>query len=133
MGEFHQSLLSIFERLGRARLSVMFVGEQAVSAMYSLIVDGREYHLQGGFNAQFARSVSLGSLHLGYSIERAFADGVQVIDLLVGGGRSTDFKRHFAIPLERSCLVQIVRSRRLRLAYGLLDAVRGSRRESLER
>ena len=127
MREFHQSLLSQFEQLGRSRLSVMYVGQQPVSAMYSLIVEGREYHLQGGFNAEFARSLSLGSLHLGYSIERAFADGVEVIDLLVGGGRSTDFKRHFARPVERSCLVQIVRSRRLRLGYGLLDALRSVR------
>jgi hypothetical protein len=50
-----------------------------------------------------------------------------VVDLLVGGGRSTDFKKHFATPLERSRLVQIVRSRRLRLGYGLLDVVRSAR------
>jgi hypothetical protein len=62
--------------------------------------------------------VSLGTLHLGYAIERAFRDTeVFSYDLLAGAGKNTFYKSHFRGEDVLFTTVEYVRSPVLKLAY----------------
>lgn len=86
------------------------------------------YDLQSGFAPSAVRGASLGKLHLGCELARAFADpGTDAFDLLAGQGMHADYKARLAadaVPLED---VRVVRSRWLR-AIGQLRRCRSALR-----
>ena len=126
--DFHKSLidrLSHHDHLGSLQLSVMDVGGRPVSCLYNLRMLDREYNLQGGFDEKSCPGLPIGLLHLGYAIERAAADGVRSVELLIGGGKNRDFKRDFAEGSRKISALQLVRSKRLKSIYWSYDMVRG--------
>lgn len=124
MRRFHERLVARLDGSGRSRMSVLEVGGEPVSALYNIEVGGREYNLQGGFDARFCPGVSLAKLHLGYAIEQACARDTCSLELLVGGGRIDDFKPEFSDEVCTVVTVQILRSRPLALAHQIADWLR---------
>lgn len=93
--QFHSRLL--LGPLGKgAILSYLIVDGGIVSASYNLKQEGVVYNIQSGYLEEFDKKVSLGTLHMGWLLEQAFADGkVFYFDFLAGFGRSEDYKKHY--------------------------------------
>ncbi len=116
---FHQRLLARLSDNQQARLSVLKSGDKVLSVLYDIRAGNRIYNLQAGFSEQFHSKISVGTLHLGYSIEQAFSDPAVVeYDLLAGAGKNTFYKRHFKGQIVPFTTVEYVRSPVLKLAYG---------------
>jgi len=119
----------VVEKLGDeiVRLSELRAGATAISVMLNLRVAGTEYYLQSGFDADHARGISPGYLHMGHAIEAACRDGLRRFDLLAGPGLHRDYKRDFgaqATPLQS---LQLVRKPLLRALFRIVDGLRASR------
>lgn len=110
MRNFHRHLVSAHGNGALCHASILVVGGRDVSALYNVRAAGREYNLQGGFDEQFARGLSMAFLHLGYVIERAIADKIDRVELLVGGGKKGNFKSSISQPVTKSASVHVLRS-----------------------
>jgi hypothetical protein len=93
---FHTNLCIDAAKQGNLRLSRLIVNGEVVSVLYNIVSNQVEYNLQAGYLEKFDKKLSLGTLHLGYAIERAFADeSIVYFDLLVGEGKNTPYKNSF--------------------------------------
>ncbi len=120
---FNLEFASRMAHTANLQCSVLTVAGRPVSALYNVRAGSREYNIQSGFDANFDKKLSLGYLHLGYAIERAFNDPeVEVFDLLGGEGKNAQFKHHLAPESYKLTTIQIVRSKPLKLAYGIYDS-----------
>lgn len=126
---FHSELSTELAADGLLSMSRLAVDGRTLSVLYNVIAQDREYNLQAGFDSDAQiKGVSLGYLHLGYSIERAFNDPrVRHYDLLAGVGMNEDFKSRFATSTRTLRSYQVVRSRSLRLGLKARDAARSLR------
>jgi len=117
---FHKRFLS---RLGTGRgfdLACILCGDIPISVIYNIRVKDAVFNLQSGFVEDFDRKLSLGTLHLGLSIEAAFNDtGVDSFDLLAGRGRKYFYKPRYHGEKVEFTTLQVVRKRSLKLVYRL--------------
>ena len=123
-----------FERLiahlpqdAAAHFSILVLNGVDASAAYNIRVGKREYNLQGGFDENAARGVSLGLVHTGYLIEQAFCEGIECLDLLVGGGKHHNFKEHVADVVCETATLHVVRAPLLQAGFRAHDALKGYR------
>jgi hypothetical protein len=124
-----RSIAFHLEFLGRAssegiepHLMVLSSGGRSVSVLYNVRHSGRVYNLQAGYEERFHKKVTLGTLHLGYSIESAFKQSsVNVFDLLAGEGKTTNYKRHLATHQISLSTLMVVRSPFFRFLYRVKD------------
>lgn len=126
--QFHERLIADLPEGARAHLSILQVGTVDLSAAYNIRVGTREYNLQGGFDENAVRGVSLGLVHTGYLIEEAFKDGIECLDLLVGGGKQHNFKERIADIVMRTSTLHVVRSPLLQASFRVHDALKAQRR-----
>ena len=124
MRKFHERLLRTFGTAATCHSSILTVGGRDVSALYNVRVAGREYNLQGGFDERYSGGCSVALLHLGYAIEAAFQDRILGIDLLVGGGKRSDFKASIADVVRRSVTVHMLRRGVRQGIYRAFDRVK---------
>ena len=103
---------------GALHVSELRAGSTSVSALLNACVDGqRLYNLQGGFDARACESLSPARLHWGLLIEEVFeARTVGCIDLLLGSGRTDDYKQEIARPGRSAITIQVLRNPMLRIA-----------------
>lgn len=74
---------------GEPQLLALRCGEQLISVLYNVKYQGCVYNLQSGFEESFHPKLAIGTLHLGYAIERAFQEeGTQTFDMLAGSGKT---------------------------------------------
>lgn len=115
---FHHRLLERLTPGMTCQLSNLSIDGVVRSILYDMQVGARTYNLQAGFEEDFDRKVSLGTLHLGYAIERAFEDpAVNAYDLLAGSGKNTFYKQHFNGHEVEFLTFQLVRRPHLRLLF----------------
>jgi CelD/BcsL family acetyltransferase involved in cellulose biosynthesis len=94
--DFHRSVAAAAAARGELRLSMLKVNGRVVSVLYNICFGGVEYNIQSAFEPGFHSKLSLGTLHMGYALERAFSDpGVCYFDLLFGNGKNEFYKRHY--------------------------------------
>lgn len=107
---------------GKPQLLELRVGEKLVSLLYNVKYQGRIYNLQNGFEENFHPKLAVGTLHLGYAIERAFQDvDVQFFDMLAGSGKNEDYKQRLANHSEPLISLMLIKHPVLKLLYGLKD------------
>lgn len=126
----HQGLIDRWAPLDRIRMSQLLLDGRVVSLLYDIRVGTVQYNIQMAFDPDIDRSLSIGLLHLGYSMEQAASQGVRTYDFLAGTGRSTDYKKRIA---SRQCGVATVQflSRPLPAAmFRLHDRLRGHSRQA---
>lgn len=116
---FHGQFLSRIEKEGGVpELSVLTCNHKAISVLYNVVFQGVTYNIQSGFDEFFHRKIALGTLHLGYSVEKAFDDpGVHTFDMLAGGGKNENYKERLATRKDPLISVMVVRSRLLKRLY----------------
>lgn len=118
---FHERVLARLPPALRAECSTIRVGDRVVSRLYDIRTSSVTYNLQSAYTTDFDPRVSLGTLHLGYAIERAFGQPhINAYDLLAGPGMNTFFKGRLNGKEQCFRTVQLFRSRRThRIQSGL--------------
>ena len=102
--------------------SLLYLDDQLLSVIINFRLGGRIYNMQLGYQQDFHRKISLGTLHLGYAIEAAFEDPeVDCFDFLLGEGKNSDYKRHLATDRLTASSWQVIRSPLLKLLYRVND------------
>lgn len=92
---FHQKMLESSAGIV-PHLSYLKIDGAVVSVSYNLDAAGVTYNLQSGYIEHFDKKTSLGTLHMGYEIERSFEHGaITNFDFLAGQGKVEDYKRHY--------------------------------------
>ena len=98
--------------------SVLSVNDEVVSVLFDVRVNGRQYNFQSGYLENFARNISLGTLHLGYQIEAAFSNpGIGFYDFMAGTGKNSDYKSAIANTSDELVTLALVRNPLLKFAY----------------
>ncbi len=116
---FHKRLIqSLADQGADIDLSLLALDGKPLSVLYNVRCGDRVYNLQSGYLESFHPKISLGTLHLGYAIEAAFAcpDALH-FDMLAGRGKQTDYKRAIADEVVSLWSYKIVRSPFLRALY----------------
>jgi Acetyltransferase (GNAT) domain len=125
----HREFATQMAGVGALRLSRLVVDGQVISILYNVVAGGREYNIQSAFQSGIPQLKSPGYLHLGYSLERAFADGLGSYELLAGFGRNTDYKAALARDRATISTIQLIRHpfwSRMYRTYDRLSARRGT-------
>ncbi len=117
--EFQTSLVAAMPETAELALTTVVLDSEPVSAVYDIRYGGVEYNFLQGFKADVHPKVSMGMLHFGYAIERAYASGIRRFDFLLGKGKSSDYKEHFKGETVQTNTVQVVRKPILKLLYRL--------------
>ncbi len=116
--DFHKSFIAHIEDDNCLELSLIVFEGNVVSALYNIKMGNKVFNLQAGFIEEFNKKISLGTLHLGYSIEQAFNDvKVNSFDLLAGEGKNSFYKERYKGEDVNFLTMQIVRKKRLKYLY----------------
>jgi hypothetical protein len=112
--------------------SLLKVDKKPVSAIVNVFLDGKIYNIQLGFMEGLDKRISLGTLHLGYTIEMAFeSEEIRSFDLLAGEGKSSNYKSHLAQKHATLESIQILRKPIIRLMYFVNDSLKGNYTKSI--
>lgn len=107
---------------GEPQLLALRCGDQLISVLYNVKLQGCVYNLQSGFEENLHPKLAVGTLHLGYAIERAFGEeGVHSFDMLAGSGKNENYKQRIATEGEPLISLMLVRHPVLKLLYRLKD------------
>ncbi|GAA0839901.1 hypothetical protein GCM10009113_04130 [Marinobacter szutsaonensis] len=107
---------------GEPQLLIVKCSGQPISLLYNVKYKGSIYNLQSGFNENFHNKLALGTLHLGYAIERAFMDeSVRCFDLLAGSGKHENYKSRIATESVELISLMVVRGTLLKALYYIRD------------
>jgi CelD/BcsL family acetyltransferase involved in cellulose biosynthesis len=122
--EFHTRLARRLAGRGELCLSRLRVGGQVVSVLYDIHRGAHQYNISMGFNPGFDGKVSLGLIHLGYSMEAAAERQVNRYDFLAGSGQHRDYKIHLSQARRNLSCVQVLRGYLLPSLYRWHDRAR---------
>jgi CelD/BcsL family acetyltransferase involved in cellulose biosynthesis len=122
--EFHARLARRLASRGELALSRLCVAGQVVSVLYDVRKGMRQYNISMGFDPSFSDRLSLGLLHLGYSMELAAERQVSTYDFLAGSGQHSDYKSHLSQARRNLSSVQVLRGHLLPSLYRWHDRVR---------
>lgn len=119
---FIDKLLTRLDQAGaHIDLSVITLDGEPVSTTLDIAAQGRCYNLQAGYAEDLVKNVSLGTLHLGYQIEKAFQAQYDHYDFMAGEGKNTQYKASLANCQTDLITLMLVRHPLLKLAYRLQD------------
>jgi CelD/BcsL family acetyltransferase involved in cellulose biosynthesis len=121
--EFHTRLAHRLASRGELALSRLRVGDQVVSVLYDLRKGVRQYNISMGFDPSFGSKLSLGLIHLGYSMEAAAERQVNSYDFLAGSGQRSDYKSNLSQTRRNLSCVQVLRGHLLPSLYRWHDRV----------
>jgi CelD/BcsL family acetyltransferase involved in cellulose biosynthesis len=118
---FHTTLARRLAARGELALSRLQVAGDVVSVLYDIRKGARQYNIKMAFDPAFSSRVSLGLIHLGFAMETASNQGVQLYDLLAGPGRANNYKRHLSQARRALSCVQMLRGPLLARLYRWRD------------
>jgi hypothetical protein len=104
-------------------LSVIYCDGKAVSAVLDLHYRQRIYNIQSGYVEKFPEGISLGTLHLGMQIEKAFSVDADYYDFMAGNGKNSNYKQSLATHSAEFASVMLVRSPLLKSLYRINDSL----------
>jgi len=92
---FHKKVLMNHPGI-KPSLSSLLIDSKLVSLSYNICADSVMYNLQSGYLEDYDKKVSLGTLHMGWEIEKSFTESsIEYFDFLAGYGKVEDYKRHY--------------------------------------
>ena len=104
-------------------LSVMYLDNKPISVVLDIEFRGRIYNIQSGFTERFPNGISLGTLHFGFQLERAFESDACFYDFMAGDGKNSNYKKALATHSEVLVSIMIVRSSLLKFLYVCKDLI----------
>lgn len=133
---FHNGAEHFHQAVNQALLSplssLICLDGVPISAIYCLDWQQRCYFIQAGFNVTLDKRLSLGLMHLLYSIE----DGLghyQSLELLVGRGMQSDYKLKLASDARQLSSWRWLKSPMMAGLFERYDQIKGESQPSLER
>lgn len=106
-------------------LSVLKVNGRAVSVVFDIRFNRRQYNIQSGYMEHFDKRISLGTLHFGYQIEKAFASkNIDFYDFMAGSGKHSDYKKNLTNSQDQLISLLLVRNPYMKLAYKAQEQIR---------
>ncbi len=132
--DFHRAVAPLLAARGFMRLYRLFVGGQAVAAVYGLEVGGRFYYYQSGMDPAWAAR-SPGMVLTGRTVEDAYARGLSFYDFLRG---TEPYKLDWAAEAHETVALRLrspgLRAEAFQVAEGAFATARGvARRVASER
>lgn len=120
---FNTALLKrVVSEGGEPQLLALKSDGKLISVLYNVKYQGCVYNLQSGFEENFHPKLAIGTLHLGYAIERAFQEeGTQSFDMLAGSGKNENYKQRLATESEPLVSLMLIKNPVLKLLYRLKD------------
>lgn len=110
-------LHSINNEGGEVDLSVIYQNEEPISAILDVTYQQRVYNIQSGYLEKFGDGISLGTLHFGFQIEKAFGTSSSFYDFMAGDGKNSNYKKLLANANCAFVSCMVVRSSSLKLLY----------------
>lgn len=93
---FHKKISEYYLKKDSLELLVLLEDNIPLAVCYDIKVENTKYNIQLGFYSFANNKVSIGTLMLGYSIEKAHESSlIEYYDLLAGQGKNTFYKKHF--------------------------------------
>lgn len=102
---------------GEIDLSIIYQNEKPISAVLDVTYQQRIYNIQSGYLEKFSDGISLGTLHFGYQIEKAFTSSALFYDFMAGDGKNSNYKKSLANTECTFISCMVVRSRPLKVLY----------------
>lgn len=120
---FHKEIIGNCNEFGLGvDLSVLIVNGKCESVIFNYLLGGRVYNISSGFNEQFHKKIAIGTLHLGYIIEKSFVNpAINKFDFLAGNGKKTNYKKSLATGEVELYSIKVVRSKKMKTLYFLKD------------
>lgn len=112
---------------GEPELSVMYCNDRPISAVLDLQYRQRIYNIQSGYVEEFSGGISLGTLHFGFQLERAFESGALFYDFMAGNGKHGNYKASLATASDGFVSLMFVRNPMLKLLYKVNDGLKAIR------
>lgn len=110
-------LRNISSEGGEIDLSIIYQNEKPISAVLDVTYQQRIYNVQSGYLEKFSDGISLGTLHFGYQIEKAFTSPALFYDFMAGDGKNSNYKKLLATTECTFISCMVVRSRPLKVLY----------------
>jgi hypothetical protein len=93
---FHTKISEHYLKKDSLELLVLLEGNVPLAVCYDIKVENTQYNIQLGFSNLSSNKLSLGTLMLGYAIEKAHeTPSIEYYDFLAGSGKNTFYKRKF--------------------------------------
>ena len=109
---------------GAPDLSVIYCDGKPVSVVLDLYYRQRIYNIQSGYIEKFKDGISLGTLHLGMQIEKAFSSDAYFYDFMAGTGKNSNYKKSLATDVGNFVSLMLVRSPLLKCLYRIKDTMK---------
>ena len=130
---FHNTIAEYYLSEGSLSALILLDDSIPLAVCYDITVGNTTYNIQLGFSPYISNKVSLGTLMLGYAIERAHSNPlVEYYDLLAGKGKNTFYKKQFCgdiktfstlyMPLSLSSKVRYLLKKHLRSVKYIIKA-----------
>jgi len=107
---------------GAPDLSVVYCDDKPISVVLDLYYRQRIYNIQSGYIEKFQDGISLGTLHLGMQVEKAFLSDAYFYDFMAGNGKNSNYKKSLSTDTEIFSSLMLVRNPLLKCLYRLNDA-----------
>lgn len=118
-------IVSFLEKIsndgGVPDLSVIYCNDQPISAVLDLAYRGRIYNIQSGYLEKFQDGISMGTLHFGFQLEKAFGSGAEFYDFMAGSGKNSNYKKAIATHHATFVSLMIIRNPLLKMLYLMKD------------
>lgn len=89
---FHRQIMPLALRNGWLQLRVLQINETPLAAIYNFKYNGKIYFYQSGIDSNTYKTISIGMLVIGSSIEEGISEGMTEFDFLLG---DSDYKRRW--------------------------------------
>ena len=98
------------------------VNDTPVSVMINISAEDRVYNLLLAYIENYDKKIALGTLHLGYVLEKlSESQTIECFDLLDGEGKNSNYKASIATPNQQLISKRYFRSTALRYLFSLYD------------
>ncbi len=115
---FHRVLLNRLNSQQGYSLDCININGKTISILYNLRMGNTVYNIQSGFDENFDKKLSLGTLHMGCAIESAFNDQRVInFDMLAGKGKSEFYKSKYKGRVVDFVTLRVTRRKTLKLLY----------------
>ena len=123
---FHNKLAALFVNDPNYVVDYSYLkrNQDVLSTLYNVHAGSRTYNIQAGYLEYWNKKISLGTLHLGYSIEESIDQKKYTFDLLLGTGKNTDYKSRLAHKVTTSETTVFVKNKKLKIWYFTVGILR---------
>jgi len=128
---FHQNMLDNPSTTFQLSFTLMKLNNVPISISYNIFYEKKVFNLQLGFSELENHRLAIGSLNLGFVIEKNFNNNeAEYFDLLLGSGKNIYYKDRYKGKLYNASTLEIIRNPYLRTIFKFYDYFNFGTKES---